>query len=100
MSYNYLFRFILVGDSGIVFDNSAVGKSSMLLRYEQSNFKLQYQATIGIEYSSKLIDIGQPIKLEVWDTSGQEVFRSVARSYYRNCSGVVLVYDISNKKSF
>lgn len=73
----------------------------MLVRYEHSTFKMEYQATIGIEFASKLIDnLEQPIKLEIWDTSGQEVFRSIARSYYRNCSGVVIVYDITDRKSF
>ena len=57
MSYKYLFRFILIGDSGNIIFTLAVGKSCILLRYEQSTFKLEHQATIGVEYTSKIIEL-------------------------------------------
>lgn len=57
MSYKYLFRFILIGDSGNIIFTLAVGKSCILLRYEQSTFKLEHQATIGVEYTSKIIKL-------------------------------------------
>jgi Ras-related protein Rab-2A len=94
MAYDYVFKCIIVGDSG-------VGKSSLLLQFTENKFVFDHDMTIGVEFGSKTIDInGKTIKLQIWDTAGQESFRSIVRSYYRDTGLVLLVYDVSNSRSF
>ncbi len=94
MSYAYLFKLIMVGDSG-------VGKSTMLYKLVNNTFRRSSDMTIGVEFGSKLIKIDdKPIKLHIWDTAGQENFRSITRSYYRDAVGVMLCYDVTNATSF
>lgn len=93
MSHDILFKFISVGDSG-------VGKSCLLLRLTQNDY-VQTETTIGIEFGSTLINIdGKKVKLQIWDTAGQESFRSISRAYYRNAIGALLVYDITRRETF
>lgn len=94
MDPEILFRVIIIGDTG-------VGKSCFLLRFSDNNFKEQYDVTIGVEFGSKTISVAnKAIKLQIWDTAGQENFRSITRSFYRRADAVLLMYDISNKRSF
>lgn len=94
MSYDYLFKCIVVGDSG-------VGKSSLLLQFTDKRFMHTYHITIGVEFGTKTIIVkGTTIKLQIWDTAGQENFRSITRSYYRDACMVLLVYDVTNMDSF
>ena len=75
---------------------SAVGKSSIVLQFLDNKFKDYHDATIGVEFGSKIAQVGQKtIKLQIWDTAGQENFRSITRSYYRSAIGALLVYDIT-----
>ena len=90
----YVFKYIIVGDS-------SVGKSCFMLRFTDDRFKADHDITIGVEFGTKSIKIGKTlIKIQIWDTAGQESFRSIARSYYRGAVGVLLMYDITNKDSF
>jgi Ras-related protein Rab-2A len=92
--YDYIFKLILLGDSG-------VGKSCMLYRYINDKFLAQHDVTIGVEFGTKLVSIEDTkIKLQLWDSGGQEAYRSITRSYYRDAAGIVLCYDITNYKSF
>lgn len=92
--YAYCFKFILIGSSG-------VGKTSILKKLVDDQFSMDVQSTIGVEYSSTFFEIdGEQIKLQIWDTAGQERFRSIAKSYFRNAVGVILVYDITERKTF
>ncbi|OMJ95442.1 hypothetical protein SteCoe_1209 [Stentor coeruleus] len=94
MDQDILFRVIIVGDTG-------VGKSCILLRFSENTFNEQHNVTIGVEFGSKSIDIGNTaIKLQIWDTAGQESFRSITRSFYRRADGVLLVYDITARHTF
>ena len=94
MSYNYLFKFITVGDSG-------VGKSCLLRRFETEDFSNLTPSTVGIEYIRKNIDIdGNTIMLQVWDTAGQECMFSLTSSYYKNCCAIILVYDVTRRETF
>lgn len=94
MSYAYLFKYIIIGDTG-------VGKSCMLLQFTDKRFQPVHDLTIGVEFGARLITIeGQQIKLQIWDTAGQESFRSITRSYYRDAAGALLVYDITRRESF
>ena len=94
-NYDYLFKFILIGDS-------TVGKTCILTRFVDGWFKTDSDPTIGVEFGSKVIRCksGVTVRLQVWDTAGQESFRSITRSYYRGAIGALLVYDITNSSSF
>ncbi|KAI3881865.1 hypothetical protein MKX03_036426 [Papaver bracteatum] len=91
MSYAYLIKYIIIGDTG-------VGKSCFLLQFTDKRFQPVHDLTIGVEFGTRMITIdSKPIKLQVWDTAGQEVFRSITRSYYRGAAGALLVYDITRR---
>ena len=91
---DFSFKIIVIGDS-------AVGKSSLTLRGTKDNFKDFYTPTIGFEFLSFTIKIkNQIIKLQIWDTCGQEVYRSLISSFYRNSSLAIIVYAINNQESF
>ena len=94
VEYKHNFKFIVIGSSG-------VGKTSILKRLIDDQFSPDNVSTIGVEYMSTVVEIdGQAVKLQIWDTAGQEKFRSIAKSYFRHAVGVVLVYDITDRKSF
>jgi len=94
MSYAYLFKYIIIGDTG-------VGKSCLLLQFTDKRFQPVHDLTIGVEFGARLINIdNHQIKLQIWDTAGQESFRSITRSYYRDAAGALLVYDITRRESF
>ena len=94
MDQDILFRVIIVGDTG-------VGKSCLLLRFSENTFNEQHNVTIGVEFGSKSIEIGNTaVKLQIWDTAGQESFRSITRSFYRRADGVLLVYDATARHTF
>jgi len=93
-SYSYIFKFIIVGDS-------CVGKSCLLLQFTDKRFKNSHDLTIGVEFGSRIVNINSKnIKLQIWDTAGQESFRSITRSYYRGSIGALLVYDITKRASY
>lgn len=92
--YDYLAKLLVVGDS-------SVGKSCMLLRYAEDDFCDSHMTTIGVDFKLKTKRInGKTAKIQIWDTAGQERFRTITASYYRGAHGVVLVYDVTNEKSF
>jgi Ras-related protein Rab-2A len=94
MAYSYLFKFIAIGDTG-------VGKSCLLLQFTDKRFNPEHDLTIGVEFGTQnLIINNEKIKLQIWDTAGQETFRSITRSYYRNTAGALLVYDICRRDTF
>mmetsp|Transcript_2697 Transcript_2697/g.2827 ORF Transcript_2697/g.2827 Transcript_2697/m.2827 type:complete len:206 (-) Transcript_2697:201-818(-) len=94
MSYSFLFKYIIIGDTG-------VGKSCLLLQFTDKRFQPVHDLTIGVEFGARLINIdNEQIKLQIWDTAGQESFRSITRSYYRDAAGALLVYDITRRDSF
>lgn len=94
MSYAYLFKYIIIGDTG-------VGKSCLLLQFTDKRFQPVHDLTIGVEFGARMITIdGKQVKLQIWDTAGQESFRSITRSYYRGAAGALLVYDITRRDTF
>lgn len=94
MSYAYLFKYIIIGDTG-------VGKSCLLLQFTDKRFQPIHDLTIGVEFGARMITVdGKQIKLQIWDTAGQESFRSITRSYYRGAAGALLVYDITRRDTF
>ncbi|KAI6660290.1 Ras-related protein rab-10 [Oopsacas minuta] len=93
-AYDLLFKILLIGDSG-------VGKTSVLFRFSDDAFNTTFISTIGIDFKIKTIELdGKKIKLQIWDTAGQERFHTITTSYYRGAMGIILVYDITQQKSF
>jgi len=94
LPYKYLFKYIIVGDT-------AVGKSCLLLQFTDKRFQPVHDLTIGVEFGSRTLTIDDnQVKLQIWDTAGQEKFRSITRSYYRGAAGALLVYDITRHETF
>ncbi|XP_077399582.1 ras-related protein Rab-39B isoform X1 [Vanacampus margaritifer] len=91
----YQFRLIVIGDS-------TVGKSCLIRRFTEGRFAQVSDPTVGVDFFSRLVEIepGKRIKLQIWDTAGQERFRSITRAYYRNSVGGLLLFDITNRRSF
>ena len=88
------FKLIIIGDSG-------VGKSCLALRATKDSFEKLYSATIGFEFMTFFIRVdGKAIKLQIWDTCGQEVYRSLISSFYNNSALAIIVYSIDNDESF
>lgn len=93
-SYAYLFKYIIIGDTG-------VGKSCLLLQFTDKRFTPIHDLTIGVEFGARIVTVeDKQLKLQIWDTAGQESFRSITRSYYRGAAGALLVYDITRKETF
>eukprot|EP01071_Lankesteria_metandrocarpae_P005014 Lankesteria_metandrocarpae@DN3810_c0_g1_i1.p1 len=89
-----LLKVIILGDSG-------VGKTSLMNQFVHKRFSNQYRATIGADFVSKDVVVdGQQVTLQIWDTAGQERFQSLGVAFYRGADCSVLVYDITNTKSF
>lgn len=87
-------KFIIIGSSG-------VGKTALLKRLVEDVFTEESQSTIGVEFDSTVIQVDdRQVKLQIWDTAGQERFRSIAKAYFRNAVGVLLVFDITERKTF
>eukprot|EP01067_Filipodium_phascolosomae_P007475 Filipodium_phascolosomae@DN59_c0_g1_i1.p1 len=92
--YDYLFKIVLIGDTG-------VGKSNLLSRFTRDEFNLESKSTIGVEFATKSMPIeNKVIKAQIWDTAGQERYRAITSAYYRGALGALLVYDISKRSSF
>jgi GTPase SAR1 family protein len=116
-AYDYLFKILLIGDSG-------VGKTCILCRFSDDSFNSSFISTIGIDFKMKTIELnGKKIKLQIWfhfltclcnnfeplfisrfnekrDTAGQERFYTITSTYYRGAMGIMLVYDVTDGKSF
>ncbi|OWM73333.1 ras-related protein Rab11D [Punica granatum] len=92
--YDYLFKLVLIGDSG-------VGKSNLLSRFTKNEFNLESKSTIGVEFATKSLSIdGRVIKAQIWDTAGQERYRAITSAYYRGAVGALLVYDVTRRATF
>jgi len=92
--YDYLIKIVIIGES-------SVGKSALLTRYVDEKFSDSYMVTIGVDFKIKHIDhINKVVKLQIWDTAGQEKFRTITVSYYRGAHGVILCFDLNNYDSF
>ena len=92
--YDYLFKVVVIGDSG-------VGKSNLLSRFTRNEFNLESKSTIGVEFATRTVSMeGKTIKAQIWDTAGQERYRAITSAYYRGAVGALLVYDITKEASF
>ena len=92
--YDISFKLIVIGDSG-------VGKSCLTTQAVRNNFMEFYQATVGFEFLTFNLRINSNVvKLQIWDTCGQEVYKSLISNFYRNCSLAIITYAINNKDTF
>lgn len=95
VNFKYALKCLIIGDSG-------VGKSSLLLRYTNNTFNPEHDLTIGIEFGTKTITTtdNEMTKLQIWDCAGQKAYKSIVKSYYRNCAVVLLAFDITRRETF
>lgn len=92
--YDYLYKLVLIGDSG-------VGKSNLLSRFTRNEFYFETKSTIGVEFATRSITVNnKTIKTQIWDTAGQERYRSITTAYYRGAVGALVAYDITKGKTF
>lgn len=93
--YDFIYKILLLGDS-------AVGKTCFLLRYADDTFSDSHISTIGLDYRLKLINIDQDkvAKIQIWDTAGQDRFKSITKNYYKGAHGIILIYDVTSEVSF
>ena len=86
----------------VTLGDGQVGKTSIILRYIENSFSLNYLSTIGIDSKIKKVKLsnGEEVKVKISDTAGQERFKSIASNYMKKANGILLVYDITNPKSF
>ena len=92
--YDLSFKLIFIGDSG-------VGKSCLTTKAVKNNFEEYYQATVGFEFLTFNMKVNDKvIKLQIWDTCGQEIYKSLISNFYRNSSLAIIIYAIDNKESF
>ena len=94
MNYDKTCQILIIGDP-------SVGKTSVIRRYTNGTFKEEYLSTVGLDYYSKeeIID-GKTINIKLWDTAGEERYKSLTQNYFRNAEGVLLVFDVTNTDSF
>ena len=94
MNYNYHYKHIIIGDS-------LSGKSSYMNKLLYDTFSNDKTTTIGVDFGVLYVSINnKTLKNHIWDTAGQETFKSIIRSYYRNSDGCILTFDVTNRKSF
>eukprot|EP00009_Paramoeba_aestuarina_P006541 CAMPEP_0201507236 /NCGR_PEP_ID=MMETSP0161_2-20130828/957_1 /ASSEMBLY_ACC=CAM_ASM_000251 /TAXON_ID=180227 /ORGANISM="Neoparamoeba aestuarina, Strain SoJaBio B1-5/56/2" /LENGTH=213 /DNA_ID=CAMNT_0047901543 /DNA_START=550 /DNA_END=1191 /DNA_ORIENTATION=- len=92
--YDYLYKVVLIGDSG-------VGKSNLLSRFTRNEFSLETKSTIGVEFATRSIQVdSKTIKAQIWDTAGQERYRAITSAYYRGAVGALLCYDIAKSVTY
>ena len=94
MTCDLVVKSILIGDT-------CVGKTSLVNRLLKNSFKEESNVTIGVEFNVKYFEFdGRVVKLQLWDTAGQEIFRSITKNYFRNTVIAFLVFDLTNKRTF
>ena len=92
--YDMIFKIVLIGDT-------SVGKTNILSKYLSNEFDPDSKATVGVEFGTRDFQIeNNKVKVQIWDTAGQERYRSITNAYYKGAKGSLLVYDITNPKSF
>lgn len=92
--YHYLYKLLLIGSSG-------VGKSCLTIRFADSMYEGNQMSTIGVDFKIKTIELdGKRVKLQLWDSAGQERFRALSSAYYRGAHGVGIVFDVTDEATF
>ena len=91
----FIYKILLLGDS-------SVGKTCFLMRYIDNTFQEIHMSTIGLDYKIKNVELedGKTAKFQIWDTAGQDRFRAITKNYYKGAHGIILLYDVTNQKTF
>ena len=91
----FMYKLLLLGDS-------SVGKTCILTRYSDNTFQEDHLATIGLDYKKKDVNLdnGKTVKVQIWDTAGQDRFKSITKNYYKGAHGIILIYDVTTRKTF
>ena len=94
-SSDSVYKVLLLGDS-------TVGKTCFLMRYTDNTFQEIHMSTIGLDYRLKSMTLksGKNVKVQIWDTAGQDRFRAITKNYYKGAHGIILIYDVTNQLSF
>jgi len=93
-AYDHLFKFTIIGDS-------SVGKSCLMMRFADDTFNESFITTIGVDFRFRTVTVqDKVVKLQIWDTAGQEKFKTITSSYYRNAHAVMIVYDVGEHTTF
>ena len=92
--YN-LYKILVLGDT-------SVGKSCLLLRFCDNSFQEAHLTTIGLDFRLKTINLkdDRKVKIQIWDTAGEDRFRSITRNYYKGAKGILLIFDVTDKETF
>ena len=95
MSEDIVYKVLLLGDS-------TVGKTCFLMKYTDKTFQDVHMSTIGLDYRLKTMTLksGKTVKLQIWDTAGQDRFRAITKNYYKGANGIILIYDVTNKQTY
>ena len=95
MNEGGIYKVLLLGDS-------SVGKTCFLVKYAENIFNEQHITTVGLDYRVKEIVLksGKHVKLQIWDTAGQDRFRAITKNYYKGANGILVIYDVTNEKSY
>ena len=90
-----VYKLLLLGDS-------TVGKTCFLIKYTDQSFQDIHMATIGLDYRVKTMKLknNKEVKIQIWDTAGQDRFRAITKNYYKGSHGIILIYDITNRRTF
>lgn len=92
--FDYLFKIVIIGDA-------SVGKSNIISRLVKNEFIQNAKPTIGVDFATKTYKFDNSVvKIQIWDTAGQERYHAIVSAYYRGSAGAVIVYDVTNQKSF
>ena len=93
-TYDFLRKIVMIG-------SSRVGKSVLMLKFADASFTSSFISTIGVDFRFRNLEVdGYKMKLQIWDTSGQERFRTITSAYYRGADAIMMLYDITDRKSF
>ena len=94
-SSDSVYKVLLLGDS-------TVGKTCFLMRYTDNTFQEIHMSTIGLDYRLKTMTLnsGKQVKVQIWDTAGQDRFRAITKNYYKGAHGIILIYDVTNQITF
>ena len=95
MTDEVVYKVLLLGDS-------SVGKTCFLLRYCDKSFQDAHLSTIGLDYRLKTMTLqnNKSIKLQIWDTAGQDRFRAITKNYYKGANGIILIYDVTSIQTY
>ena len=89
-----MFKVVIIG-------NTNVGKTALMLRYADDVFRTQFISTIGVDFKIARVKVGETfVRLQIWDTAGQDRFRTISSTYYRGAHGAIIVYDVTSFDSF